>query len=153
MTSQITSENDWNKSSSNNGYLRTSQNPSTKNILLTNKKSSQNKLNQGDDVTGALLADTPLTQKTTTTNGPQSQPPQSSSSPNPSQSSATKTAIVHFDFGPGQVTTTSIEPKCIYRDSKLRRRLIILVLGSALLGAAIGILSLYFAKFNIGSTG
>lgn len=63
-----------------------------------------------------------------------------------------KTAIVHF--GPGPCTRTSIQrTNLISSDPKLRNRLFVIAAALIVLGAAIGALSLYFARFHVCTSG
>lgn len=153
-------------SPTNNGYIRTE--PSN---LITNQLNNKNSQNQKnciktsnvmDEVTGALLGDTPHTNEmnpttdtisattplnNTTTNGP------ITVGTNTGGGASSKTTIVHFGPGP-KITTTSLEPSNLfYKDVRLNRRLIILVVGFALLGAGIGVLTTYFARSQMCATG
>lgn len=63
-----------------------------------------------------------------------------------------KTTIVHF--GPGPCTRTSIQrTNLISQDPKLRNRLFVIAAALIVLGAAIGALSLYFARFHVCTAG
>lgn len=63
-----------------------------------------------------------------------------------------KTTIVHF--GPGPCTRTSIQrTNLISQDPKLRNRLFVIAAALIVLGAAIGALTLYFARFHVCTAG
>lgn len=63
-----------------------------------------------------------------------------------------KTTIVHF--GPGPCTRTSIQrTNLISQDPKLRNRLFVIAAALIVLGAAIGALSLYFARYHVCTSG
>lgn len=63
-----------------------------------------------------------------------------------------KTTIVHF--GPGPCTRTSIQrTNLISQDPKLRNRLFVIASALIVLGAAIGALSLYFARYHVCTSG
>lgn len=69
-----------------------------------------------------------------------------------SSSDNSKTTIVHF--GPGPCTRTSIQrTNLISQDPKLRNRLFVIAAALIVLGAAIGALSIYFARFHVCTSG
>lgn len=158
-------ENDFHATVTNNGYLC-----SEKKLLKNNQKSKTN-LNQladMDEVTGALLSDNNDDTNNAiaridikkTTNHSSQQPQQHVTSiartPSPiaiiaPTSNATKTSFVHF--GPGPMTTSSIEPNCIYKAARIRNRIVAFLIGSTLLGIAAGILLVHIAQSHFCSTG
>lgn len=70
----------------------------------------------------------------------------------PAGAGDSKTTIVHF--GPGPCTRTSIQrTNLISQDPKLRNRLFVIAAALIVLGAAIGALSLYFARFHVCTSG
>lgn len=162
----MTSENEFHATITNNGYLRSGNN------LIQNQKSKINAKQSAimDEVTGALLSDNNddtinankkiEIKKTTNRSSPQphatTSPTSASTTPSPiaivtPTSNATKTSFVHF--GPGPVTTSSIEPNCIYKEAKIRNRIVIFLIGSTLLGVAVGILSVHMTQSQFCSTG
>lgn len=144
------SENDFHATITNNGCLHTPNN------LLQNNKKNNTKYSDMDEVTGALLSDNDANNSNTKIeikkNINNTSPQAMRRTPSPTNAvSATKTSFVHF--GPGHVTTSSIEPNCIYKEAKIRNRFIIFFIGSTILGIAIGILLAHMVKYQTCSTG
>lgn len=140
MTSIITTNDDWNKTT-NNGYLRSPTNNKKINCVM-------------DEVTGPLLDDRTTTLTTSDTIGVETQSGVGGGGSSLGQTSTSngppKTTIVHF--GPGPITKTSIQKKSIYNQTNVRNRIIILAILFTILGAILGALTINFAQ-SVCSTG
>ncbi|XP_055711716.1 neprilysin-1 [Phlebotomus papatasi] len=128
---------EWQKSV-NNGYLRTAIGAENGAGGTGQVPSDSIGLQQTDEATGILLQPETIAEGTLQCSEMGVQPQKTST-------------IVHF--APGSVPQTSVQRglpiEFMYRDTKLRRRLLVLAVALMVLGAAIGALSIYFAgTFN-----
>ncbi|XP_059609533.1 neprilysin-1 [Phlebotomus argentipes] len=136
---------EWQKSV-NNGYLRTTSAHLERSVGVENGSGAPAQvptdaagMQSVDEATGILLQ-------------PETMPESGLQEVAAPQKTST---VVHF--APGSVPQTSVQRglpiEFMYRDTKLRRRLLVLAVALMVLGAAIGALSIYFAgTFNCCST-